>query len=457
MQANHLKSPELSYEIQIRNFPVPDTVEQKRRVLTGLLARENSNRSFSSPVNAYTFEDDILEVTETITELTDIINQFSGNKNEPVFSRINSRLTHLTNRINRLNAESNEQLQTQQNLTTKLILLEADLSTKTTPTPNNRIEDTLPSNTFPSPTLSDIPHQKHDPVYKWNVSFTGKNESLHLFLEKVEVLRLSRGVTENELFLQSCELFKGNAFTWYLNNRSKFQSWKDIVAKLKADFLPYSYETDLELEISNRTMGANEPVAVYISSMIGLFNRLSGVVDEHTRVAKIRRNLLPSFISSLALHNPQTVDELTELCKRIEESRVWSDRYRSPSSNYPRLLEPDLSCLYVSSPSNQRQKTSANVSALTSLVCWNCDKTGHSYSQCFSSKSIFCYGCGAKNTTKPKCRKCSQKNLRQTGPLDLATVSSQAQSTTAQPENPRRTNRLPNRSTNNTNPPTNQN
>lgn len=433
MQANHLKAYELSYEIKIRDETVPDTVEEKRRLLNGLLAREKANRSFSSPINTYSFEEDHLEILNTIQDLGEIINNFNGNKREPVFSRINSRLTHLTNRINRLNIDpdDDQQVQTKNSLNRDVLLLESDFDMKTTPFISVDSEEThdnhvpLASSSLSSPS---VPQSRHDPVYKWNISFSGKNESLHLFLEKVELLRVSRGISDTELFLQSCEFFRGSAFTWFLNNRSKFSTWSDIVAKLKADFLPYSYETDLELEILNRTMGENEPVTVYISSMIGLFNRLTNVVDEKSRVAKIRRNLLPFFVSALALHSPNTVDELTELCKRVEESRVWSDRYRPPSSQNC-LLEPDLACLYVSSNTSSKRKSSVDVSVISSSLCWNCSRTGHIFTKCRSPKSIFCYGCGAKNTTKPNCSSCNPKNEVQTGPVNLTTVSSPTKTT----------------------------
>nr|CAH7739559.1 unnamed protein product [Callosobruchus chinensis] len=75
-------------------------------------------------------------------------------------------------------------------------------------------------------------------------------------------------------------------------------------------------------EINNRTQGSEERVSLYICAMEGLFNRLPEKPDEKTIVNKIRRNLLPFYVAQLALHDINTVSELTTLCKRLEESRV---------------------------------------------------------------------------------------------------------------------------------------
>ncbi|KAH8403423.1 hypothetical protein KR215_004012, partial [Drosophila sulfurigaster] len=45
-----------------------------------------------------------------------------------------------------------------------------------------------------------------------------------------------------------------------------------------------------------------------------------------------------------------------------------------------------------------------------SLVCWNCRKEGHRYQDCVSDRRVFCYGCGAANTYKPSCGKCSKNS-----------------------------------------------
>lgn len=55
-------------------------------------------------------------------------------------------------------------------------------------------------------------------------------------------------------------------------------------------------------------------------------------------------------------------------------------------------------------------------------TCWNCDQLGHHWQDCLYDRTVFCYGCGAKQVYKPNCLKCnakrqnSSKNLKSLGP-----------------------------------------
>ncbi|KAH8360919.1 hypothetical protein KR200_010607, partial [Drosophila serrata] len=54
-------------------------------------------------------------------------------------------------------------------------------------------------------------------------------------------------------------------------------------------------------------------------------------------------------------------------------------------------------------------ETDGDVEAF-SLMCWNCRKEGRRYQDCVSERRVFCYGCGAANTYKPSCSKCSKNS-----------------------------------------------
>lgn len=435
MDPKHLKTNELTYELKIRNLEPSGSVDSNRKILRGVLSQQNANRSFQETIsNPYAHEDDSLEITETLDDLKKIITDFNGNQTEPVFKRISTRLYHVSNRINNLKTHDEDEDKAKKALHYRLLELEADLDMKTSQSTSTPTQHSPPVNPM-SPSRSSIA------PYKWNLSFTGASnkESVNSFLERVELLREARGVTKVELFHSACDLFKGPAWTWFVNNRSRVNSWDDLVIKLKEDFLPYFYDDDLEREINSRTQGQHERASLFISSMEGLFNRLTHKPDEQTIVNRIRRNLLPFFITNLALHKPTTIAELMDLCKQIEESRVWSDRYKPPPNYRNGLLEPDLSCPFESN-STFRPKTHLpstptpsrnygaykgndnfrnrfnntnvmhNVSALSNVRCWNCDEVGHRFNSCSKKRQIFCFGCGAKKVIRSSCQNCSSKN-----------------------------------------------
>lgn len=447
MDPNHLKQEELNYELKIRGVSSSGTVDIKRRLLRGCLSQESANRSFQEAVvHPYTHQEDADEVKVTMDELRQLIDGFSGDRSGSVFRRINSRLIHLARRISKIPTEDTDEETTKMDLNQALLILEGDLDSK------------LSTNV--SPPLASTPTNPHNPVnigcaspgcvtqtssrtyvapYKWNLSFSGSNhtESINSFLEKVECLRETRGVSKDELFRSAGDLFKGPAWTWFLNNRHRVQNWDELVEKLKENFLPYSYQEDLEREINSRTQGSNERVCLFISAMEGLFNRLNVRPDEATIVNRICRNLLPFYVNHLALRNPTTISELITLCKRLEESKLWSERYRPPPNPRSGLIEPDLACSTYKSansasnnPRNAQRifnpNISHNVTTLTTVKCWNCNVVGHRHHECTKPKVRFCYGCGRKDMIRPFCPRCSpgaSKNAA-VGVRDLETGTS---------------------------------
>lgn len=455
MQAEHLKQPELIYEISLFGVEVPTKVDDLRKTFRGLMAQKQAERSFQE-VNDYTYDDDLKEIMVTLTELKTEIDNFSGIKSDSAYKRISSRLLHINGRVCRLNVKESSEIKKQKSLKTQVLNLEAELDGKV-PQP---IGASSPINNAFNTNV--IPCQNND-IHKWNVSFDGTG-SLHDFLSQIELLRVSRGVSDAELFLKCFELFKGSALVWYLSIKSKVTSWAELVAKLKDDFLPCNYQFNLELEINNKTQGVNEPANLFIASMENLFSRLEVVPDEQTRVTKIRRNLLPFYVSQLALHTPKTIDELSNLCKRIEESQLWSERHKSPTTVnncYLRVSEPRINYNSYGNDNNfpknpnfsnshnfsNNHNFSRNLSSnfnsqkspvydtrndVSNVFCWNCNRQGHVYNVCRSPKNIFCYGCGKKNIVKSKCFHCS-KNSPRTGQEKLAPVTSQA--TKNMPEN----------------------
>lgn len=72
-----------------------------------------------------------------------------------------------------------------------------------------------------------------------------------------------------------------------------------------------------------------------------LFNLLANKRSENITVNKISRNRLPYFISQLTLSDISTLDELSDLCLKLEEPRVWTDKYRPLLRNSNQLLELD--------------------------------------------------------------------------------------------------------------------
>lgn len=288
--------------------------------------------------------------------------------------------------------------------------------------------------------FSKMPQQFQDPtlyedarwsrpyvdVSRWRIQFDGES-SVTNFMERIDELRLSRGVTKDQLLRSAPELFTKNALIWYRTRN--FRSWDDLLDQLKNDFQPYDYEFDLMEEIRHRTQGSKERVITYISAMESLFSKLgNNQLSEITRVKLIRRNLLPYIQSHLALHCIESISELIRLCKAVEETELRTSKFVPPPTNYRQLLEPELAYRkpdsiftsskyqHVSLIRSEQQVTSSELLQADNKPkedlpnCWNCGKTGHKFRKCQEPRRKFCYRCGHQNVMANTCPNCLGKN-----------------------------------------------
>lgn len=251
-------------------------------------------------------------------------------------------------------------------------------------------------------------------VFKWNLKLdgSGKGLSVNSFLERLEEFRVSRKVTKADIYNSAVDLFQGSALVWYCSIKSSVSDFDSLVLALRRDFLPADHDKILWHEIKCRRQGAKERVLIFIAVLENLFSRLTVIPDEEKRVSYIKRNLLPSFVTALALIEVKTVEKLAELCRVIENANVINQQYRSPPNRSSDLMEPDLA--YMSSSSYAGRSKASNSTSLSKhestvagIKCWNCSCLGHLREDCKESRRpIHCFGCGKEGITKNKCPQC---------------------------------------------------
>lgn len=430
---NYLKDYEVKYEIVIRGGTPASKAEDNRRILRGLMAQESANRSVveldeTTLPGIYSFRVSIEEITKTLESLEQKVADFSLSSPDEHRKRIQARLIHVSARLQRLTPANDAETAERVVLLQRLLLIEGDFDEKANPDvflppalPNPMVLPTVsvPLSTAPvsvlaapivstrpsvsstpistqsvsvcqnpvfSPVLSPI---KKVPVYKWGLTkFSGRSPLLP-FLEVVESLKFSRGCDDADLFNSASDLFEGDAWTWWLNQarKGRFSSWSELVVALKDTFSSPNADHILLEEIKSTKQTSNESVALFISGLEAQISRLSVPLPEKEVVSIIRRNLLPTYIQSLALHEIGSVVDLVALCKKVEEALVITNK------SVP-------TCLYVENRSNP------------SFKCWNCGIVGHKHSVCRKPKSRFCFGCGRQGVTRTNCG-CS-KNVNQT-------------------------------------------
>lgn len=149
-----------------------------------------------------------------------------------------------------------------------------------------------------------------------------------------------------------------------------------------------------------------------------MLDRLSTPIEELELIEIIKRNLRPEIRHEL-LYVP--IFSMAHLRKLIQmrENLFGEDNYRRPGTNkttntsFPRKSVAELDFpLDDDSDINNQIFVDAIKTVPAVSKCWNCDEPGHLWIDCLKERSIFCYGCGAKNTYKPNCERCANMKLQ---------------------------------------------
>lgn len=418
--------------MKLRNCVPRKTRDERRKQLRALI-RRGLSKIDPETISPFTFIEDIAGINHSLPSLREEIEKISTNSNSVTFERISTRLTHVISRINLSNPTNAEQTAEKKSFEEDLIMLEgeylekedsfkvASLSLNTSATASHSMSNNETNDLSASPAILNVSTPVsssvyHVPVCKWNLHFSGEKNSLPLteFLQLVEEYKLSRGVSERELFHSATELFTGPALEFFRNIRDTISSWTACVDLLKTTFLPTSHERDLLRKIENTFQSASEKVTLFIYSMQGAFRKLEKPPSLEEQLQIVVSNLQPEFTRHLALAEFSSYTELISLCAKLENSFKSSRRSGLSRNN----ISDEISTLNISGnetpntpersrdASFRRNSTPISAHSKNAAKCWNCRRVGHSYSECKSPRSLFCYGCGRPDTYKSQCPIC---------------------------------------------------
>lgn len=434
IQINRLNQEELSYELRVRGIAT-GTVDEMRHALTMALRLEKSGDSVRYPAYPFTVDEDVKAVDEKLKDLRPKIEAFKETTSSGTFAKWQSKLNHVLNRIDNIPDASADRPRL---LSTTLLLIDqllqkAEEADKELAVPvqmslmgPNQAQTSFAASIPPSRTSSPVhrsgppppTNMKSVPPSKWNLVFSGEKKGLSLsaFLERVEELRVARNVTKNTLLESGIDLFSGRAYQFYLAYRSQVSSWDELLVLLREEFLTPNYNEKLFDEIRKRTQGQDESIGIYLAVMTGYFNRLTCPVSEDTKLKVIMRNLAPYYQNHLALVEVNSIAELRQLGKRLEERKEAVENFVGPSRR-GNAMEPDLAYLQVEESgrgSNSDVVTKVEVvlpspTEAKQVICYRCQKPGHRAAGCLLKKGKFCFRCKREGYTVKTCPGCSRQ------------------------------------------------
>lgn len=438
-KANHLLANELNYELRIRGVESDKPHDQKRKILSRIIAKEQQQNFDRNILSDPSYDPQIekTEIDQSLKSIETVVKDFEGPTSDSAYKRAVSRLEHIVGRIKRIrlietDANYQEILKFKNESYATALQLDAELHEQvreTTPmplhnssviTPNMNVTTSNPYN-FNQPTAST---SKAIPVYKLGIQFDGEPSKLLSFIERVEELAEARNVSHNNLFSSASDLFTGKATYWFRQVKSSLSNWEALVLKLKKDFLNTDFDEDIWTQIKSRKQGKTEPVVLFIACLETLFARLSRPPAEVTKIRYVKLGLQREYQTRLALSDIDSVSTLSNLCKRLEEADVLG--IATSSRTVSCLGDPELA--YISdkgSNSNssvtvyekrnskfQKKKlvkpinNQVNVTTSSNTIsCWRCGLPNHTFRNCTSDfKKKVCFKCGKATSKDCSCR-----------------------------------------------------
>lgn len=238
-----------------------------------------------------------------------------------------------------------------------------------------------------------------------NLKFDGTT-CVRVFIERLEELRQARNIPEHHLLSAFSDLLEGSVLNWFRNNRNNFLEYSHLLSCLKEDFDIPDLDYKLRNEINQRTQAKNETIVNYISTMQGMFSRLTHPLTGREQLEILMHNIRPEYMNNLALQKILSIDELKSYCKQLELARSRAEQFNEP--NFNNLIVTSDLHRGMTSRSSHKQVSALNALHSSQTVdrkCFRCNKSTHFTNQC-KSRELVCFKCGQKGVKRTECHNC---------------------------------------------------
>lgn len=282
------------------------------------------------------------------------------------------------------------------------------------------------------PDLCIRPDKVSQIMFNWKMKFNGSSNCLPVdsFIYRVEALtNQTLGGNFHLLCGNASALFDGKANDWFwrFHKTVDIVKWPDLCRALREQYKDSRTDVDIREMIRDRKQKSHESFDSFYESVIDLVDRLEQPLSGKTLVEILRRNLLPEIQHEILNMKIESIGQLREICRRREFFIQDVYKRHGVSGSKVGHLQKRLSEIDIEpeqTPVLELLPPDEDIAEI-SLICWNCRGAGHRYQDCLAERTIFCYGCGAPQTYKPSCRKCSSnpKNYSAMAPKGAAKTS----------------------------------
>lgn len=260
-------------------------------------------------------------------------------------------------------------------------------------------------------------------IRNWGLTFDGLSTmNVEDFLYR---LRILTNDNFNGDFTMICKhlpiLLTGKAQSWFWRYHKQVGviTWDDFCDAIRFQYRDFKSTFDIREEMRNRKQKPGESFDSFYEAISTIMDRLPTPLSDMELIEIVTRNLRPDIRHELLYVPVNSIPHLRRLVQMRES--LLNDEYmrrnfaaRNANAIAPRrqISEIEVETGFIGNDISPEMEVNAMDTSNFVAKCWNCDQAGHHWQDCLEDRSIFCYGCGAKDTYKPKCPKCSARRSK---------------------------------------------
>lgn len=242
-------------------------------------------------------------------------------------------------------------------------------------------------------------------IRNWKIKFTGHNDTISVdeFVYRINVLTSNTLRGDFSLLSKHAHtLFEGKALEWYwrYHRQNNDIDWVSLTQALRKQYKTDYNDFDILEDIRKRKQKSSESFDEYFEFISAMLDGLKTPISDIDLVETILRNLKLEIRHELLHLN---ISNVCELRREVRKHEKFMKDLHTLDRGKP--VKGKITELLV------QESLDNDICAIQTIPnCWNCDKTGHTYTDCMEVRRVFCYGCGLKDTYKPTCPKCKSRS-----------------------------------------------
>lgn len=250
-------------------------------------------------------------------------------------------------------------------------------------------------------------------MHSWGIKFDGSIKGITVEEFCYRIRTLTEDCLDND-FEALCKnlhvLLIGKTREWYWRYRKDNSTlvWSNLSQALRLQYANYRNDFDILEDIRARKQHSNESFESFHDAIMAMASQMSRPIEDAQLVEILTRNLLFEIRQEMLYVPIKSMAHLRKLVQMRENllQGIGVKRITKP----PGAIPPRNRVAEICEDSSERDENEFGIEAIQAprkvYRCWNCDQEGHGWDMCLQERKVFCYGCGAKNTYKPKCPVC---------------------------------------------------